>query len=450
MNTRIRSASLPSRSSVLTLSWALTIGLPLAGASCGGGGGPAASSDTDGVGTETTAASDVTASEPTTSPSSAGPTTSSTTGDSGGPTTSSSTRGDAPDLTTSSSTGDDLPASYRHGDLVTIEGDFGSNDVTRTFLGGADGKIESLSPGQTMESGDGWSFNDLGGPTSVEIDPERGRVLFTPEDSDHYNATRRFDPGFPIAEQRHFYKAHYVRNVMLLDGAPYAKTYQWKHERVNWENTVVDGDCEIKIHNQIGGAGVLTFVNRSASDKSTYYGGQAGDSNGGWALLEILVFTGTEGQEDGKLITRVHKDGKTIISENMQTERIYADPSMRLRHFIEQNYFGNFGQAEDGVDNPLPKPDVRELWSDDSRVLVGNTAETGWRRVELRDSVDLQSATLREVQEWIGWDGAIDLRLNADGLPPGEHDLFLVVIDGVDPEGWDIVTHAMPIRVGVD
>lgn len=41
-------------------------------------------------------------------------------------------------------------------------------------------------------------------------------------------------------------------------------------------------------------------------------------------------------------------------------------------------------------------------------------------------------------------------RLNADGLPQGEHALFLVVIDGVDADGWDVVTHSMPIRVGVD
>lgn len=119
--------------------------------------------------------------------------------------------------------------------------------------------------------------------------------------------------------------------------------------------------------------------------------------------------------------------------------------SPRLRHFVEQNYFGKFDQ-----DNPPPKPGVRELWSDDSRVIVANTAETGWKRVELRDSVELASATLREVQDWVSWDGAITLRLNADHLPAGEHDLFLVVIDGVDADGWDVVTHSMPIRLGVD
>jgi len=426
----------------------LIAALPLAVASCGGGGG-----------TDTTAASSEGTGGPTTASSGeSGDLTTSSSSESGDPTTSSSSEGGS---TTSSSSGDvDDPSSssggdtssiYHHGDMVIIEGEFGSNDVTETFLGGADGRIESLSPGQSMESGDGWSFNDLGGPTSVEIDAERGKVLFTPEDSDHYNATRRFDPGFAIEEQRYFYKAHYVRNVMLLGGVPYAKSYQWKHERVNWENSVVDGDCEIKVHSWFeDGGGVLTYVNRSADDQSVYYGGQAADSNGGWALLEIMVFTGTEGQEDGQLITRVHKDGKTVISQNRQAERIYADPSLRLRHFVEQNYFGNFGQIEDGVDNPLPKPDVRELWSDDSRVLVGNTAETGWKRVELRDSVDLASATLREVQDWDSWDGSISLRLNADGLPAGEHDLFLVVIDGVDPDGWDVVTHSMPIRVGVD
>lgn len=431
--------------------WALMAGIPLTAASCTGGGSDTTEANSEGTSESTTSSSSEGTVDPTTSANSESDPTTSSSSSSGDPTTSTSTSSSTTDdPTTSSSTTDDPEAVYRHGDMVTIVGDFGTNDVTRAFLGGADGRIESLSAGQTMEGGDGWSFNDLGGPTSVEIDPERGKVLFTPEDSSHYNATRRFDPGFAISEQRAFYKAHYVRNVLLLDGEPYAKSYQWKHERIHWENTVVDGDCEIKVHNWLNSQGPITIVNRSADDKSSYYGGAAADSNGGWALLEIMVFTGTQGQEDGKLITRVHKDGKTVISHNRQAERIYADPTLRLRHFIEQNYFGNFGQFEDGVDNPLPKPDVRELWSDDSRVILGNTAETGWKRVELRDSVELADATLREIQDWDSWDGDIDLRLNAGGLPPGEHDLFLVVIDGVDADGWDVVAHSMPIRVAVD
>ncbi|WP_170229207.1 hypothetical protein [Polyangium fumosum] len=50
----------------------------------------------------------------------------------------------------------------------------------------------------------------------------------------------------------------------------------------------------------------------------------------------------------------------------------------------------------------------------------------------------------------MSWNRTITLRLNAGGLPKGEHDLFPVVIDGVDSDGWDVVTHSMPIRVGVD
>lgn len=120
-----------------------------------------------------------------------------------------------------------------------MEGTFGLTDVTQTFLGCA----------------------------------KRGKVLFTPEDRDHYNATRHFDPGFAIAEQRYFYKAHWVRSVLLLEGQPYLKSFQWKHERVNWRNTIVDGDCEIKVHDYPnGGGGLMTFVNRSVSDKRVYSG----------------------------------------------------------------------------------------------------------------------------------------------------------------------------------
>ncbi|MFT3734097.1 MAG: hypothetical protein QM776_03590 [Rhodocyclaceae bacterium] len=165
--------------------------------------------------------------------------------------------------------------------------------------------------------------------------------------------------------------------------------------------------------------------------------------------MEIMVFTGTQGLNDGKVITRTHHGGETRVRLNRQSEVVYNDPSLRLRYFIEQNYFGNFGQKEDGVDNKLPKPDVRELYSDDSRVIVGQDAVSGWQRVELRDTPSLQTATVRELQTWTVWNESITLKLNTGGLGPGEHDLYLCVIDGVDANGWDIVRHALPLRVVV-
>lgn len=342
-------------------------------------------------------------------------------------------------------------ATYHHGDTIELAGSYGTNNVTKTFLGGQSGMIESTNLNQVMASANGWIFNNLGGITTVVNDSKRGKVLYTPEDNSHYNAVRRYDPGFAIAEQRYFYKAHWVRNVILLDGVPYTKSYQWKHERVHWQNTVVDGDCEVKVHNWVNGAsGVMTFVNRSSSDKSTYYGGKAATANSDWALLEIMVSTGTQGKNDGKLITRVHKDGKTWISQNKQAERIYADPILRLRYFVEQNYFGNWGQFEDGVDNNKPRPNTRELYSDDSRVIVGNTPNDGWKRVELRDKPALADASLREIQDWTNWNNSITVKLNTGGLPKGQHDLYLVVIDGVDTNGWDNVVDSKPIRVVVD
>lgn len=337
---------------------------------------------------------------------------------------------------------------HHHGDTLTIDGNFGSNDVHKTFLGGADGPIESQAAGQAMPNGGGWVFSDVGHPTTIATDARRGKVLFTPEDSQHYNATRRYDNGFAIPEQRLFYKAHYVRNVMLVDGQPFTASYQWKHERINWENSISDGACEIKVHNWQNWD-VLSFINRSADDSQVYYGGKGPATNGDWALMEIMVFTGTQGASDGKLITRVFKDGRTHISQNLQAVRIYADPDRRLRYFLEQNYFGNFSQLEAGPDNTEPRPDVRELYSDDSRVIVGQAAGMGWKRVELRDQVALRDATVREVQDWDSWNGSITLRLNTGGLAPGRHQLYLVVIDGVDEAGWDHVVHSTPLTVDV-
>lgn len=338
-------------------------------------------------------------------------------------------------------------SALRHGDQVTIQGNFGTEDVISTFLGGATGPIESLSVGDVISNGGGWRFDDY--VATVAMDGVRGEVLFNTEDSQHYNATRIFDAGV-IEEERSFYAAYWVRNVMLLAGAPYTKSYQWKHNRISWQSVWTDTDTEIKVHNWPTSQGPITFINRSATDQDVYWGGAAADSNGGWALLEVIVSTGTEGNKDGLVVTRVHKNGHTVISQNLQPEGVYADPSHRLRYFIEQNYFGNFGQIEDGVDNSLPKPDVRELYSDDSRVIVGKGTDSGRRRVELRDAIELRSATVREMQSWTSWDGTITLELNTGGLPPGQHELFLVVIDGLDADGWDHVAASMPVSVLVD
>jgi len=334
-----------------------------------------------------------------------------------------------------------------HGDEVTLQGDFGTEDVISTFLGGASGPIEALGVGDVIANGGDWHFDDC--VTTVAMDSERGEVLYNTEDSQSYNATRIFDAGV-IEEQRSFYVAYWVRNVMLLNGQPYTKSYQWKHNRISWQYVWTDTDTEIKIHNWPTSQGPMTFINRSATDQDVYWGGAAADSNGGWAMLEVIVSTGTEGNKDGLVVTRVHKNGQTVISQNLQPEGVYADPNLRLRYFIEQNYFGNFGQLEDGVDNDLPKPDVRELYSDDSRIVVGKGPESGRRRIELRDRIDLQSATVRELQPWTLWDGTITLELNTGGLPPGLHELFLVVIDGVDADGWDHVVASTPVSVQVD
>lgn len=339
---------------------------------------------------------------------------------------------------------------YRHGDSLTLQGDFGSNSIHKSFLGGAQGAIEAQAIGATMPNANGWRFSDLGFPTQVAQDAQRGKVLLTQQDSQHYNADRRYDPGFAIPERRHIYKAHYVRNRLQLNGQPFTNSYQWKHERINWENSIVDGWGEIKIHSWMGAEpDVLSFINRDQNDSSVFYGGQAAETNADWALMEILVYTGTQGQADGKLITRVFKNGQTYISENQQDVAIYANSNYRLRYFLEQNYFGNFSQTEAGVDNGLPKPDLRELYSDDSQVLIGLTEHSGWKRVELRDSLDPKQAKIRELQDWQQWEGAIQLQLNTGGLPSGTQDLYLVVIDGVDEQGWDRILASQPIRVQV-
>ena len=77
----------------------------------------------------------------------------------------SSSPGEAP---VSDSGGGATEQSFRHGDLITIEGAFGQSDVTHTFLGGASGMIEACQPGAEISNGNGWSvsYTHLTLPTS--------------------------------------------------------------------------------------------------------------------------------------------------------------------------------------------------------------------------------------------------------------------------------------------
>ncbi|MEO8673368.1 MAG: hypothetical protein ABI411_18795, partial [Tahibacter sp.] len=81
---------------------------------------------------------------------------------------------------------------YHHGDSVTLGGNFGTQNVRKTFLGGAGGVIEGQGVNTVLPNGNRWIFSDLGFPATVRNDPVRGKVIFTPEDSTHYNATRRY------------------------------------------------------------------------------------------------------------------------------------------------------------------------------------------------------------------------------------------------------------------
>lgn len=336
-----------------------------------------------------------------------------------------------------------------HGDEVRLPSPFSAAAMQTSFIGGVDGLIERTDIAASPPSEDGWIFNMLGGVTSVRIDAARDKVLFTPQDNQNYNATRRYDPGFALAQQRHIYKAHWVRNRLLLDGEPYALSYQWKHERLSWQNSVTDTNGEFKVHNWPGSQGPITFLTRADGSGQTWWGGHAGDSNADWALLEMFVFTGTDGMPDGRVLTRVHKNGQTRISQNRRDQVIHSGPQNRLRYFVEQNYFGNWAQIEYGVDNNHPRPQVRELWSDDSLVQIGLDASSGWQRVELRDAVDLRDAGIRELQGWRIEGGDVVTTLNTGGIAPGEHALYLVMIDGVDADGWDQVLAAHPVLVRV-
>lgn len=319
-----------------------------------------------------------------------------------------------------------------HGSTVSITGSFGTNTTEHNFTKSL---VEAASLGSTPVNANNFIFNNsLGTPLTVVVDSVRGKVLQNTQDSSNYNSAIRYRTLTPIDVNEYTYCAFWTKVRLQVSGADYTGGFQLKNMRWNFENSIVDNtNCDLKNHTQYTNPtstlNQLMIYNNGSNH--TVYGGLAPNIDNTWFLYEIFMSTGTVGGNNSRVVVRTSQTGTNRIVKNTSNITLYGGTD-RFEYFIEQAYLGNWTVAA---------PDVREVWKDSSSVI------RSWKRVDLCDTLDTQSSTYRQNQNWSTWNGDITLNLDTTGLSVGNHTLYLRVIDGVDSSGWDNVVGYKVISV---
>ncbi len=319
----------------------------------------------------------------------------------------------------------------------TIEGNFGTNDVVRAF---SDPLIEATPLGALPSNANGIIFDQpTGYPFTVVNDSERGKVLKNIQDSSNYNSALRFAFPASLPENTWFYASSLGKMYLGYEGSPYTGYNQLKIDRLNVVNEITDNStCQIKMHTQVqnGASPSTTTLLMNDNDPgwglANQYGGfDESLTDNEWFMTEFIIFTGTQGGNDGRVIYRILKGGVARLIEDVKNCRIYDD-AQRFNFYLLQGYPGNFGpdaaHANDG-----PQPDVREF-SRSSLVVI-----QGEKRIDLSTSLDTATAAWRYNIPWSLWDGDITAEKYYKGLSAGTHTIYARVIDGYTSDGWDNV-----------
>jgi len=329
---------------------------------------------------------------------------------------------------------------YYHGDTVNFTGSFGANTNYKAF---SKPIIESATVGTTPANASNYVFDEpLGYLPTVVNDSERGKVLRTTQDNDHYDSIIKHHLPTSIPENTWVYWSFCQKSNLRLAGNPYPYYFQRKLGRLNYTDTILDGQHpEIKYHVNSYAGGQYVDENRlfNACDGgfSIYGAAQSTTTcDNTWHMAEIIVFTGTQGVADGRIIVRGRRGNINTILRDVKNTMVYSD-SQRFNHLLHQEYYGNFGvTADEGT-----KPDLIELFTDSSTIIIGD------ERIDLCDTASSETCTFRENLQWTSWNGNISAKLSLAGLSEGVHTLKKRVITGYDSNGWDIVSSATDIEV---
>jgi len=329
----------------------------------------------------------------------------------------------------------------QHGNIAIITGSFGENTNYKAF---SKSIIDSTSTGQTPANQGNYIFDEpLGYLPVVYNDSSRGKVLYATQDGSHYDNVIKHHLPTSVPENTWVYWSFYQKTKMQLSGSPYPYYFQRKLGRMNYSDTIIDGQHpEVKYHVNSYAGGQFVDENRihNAGDDSTRYGDENAivTSDNVWHMAEIIVFTGTQGVADGRIIIRGKRNGVSAVLKDQKNTIIYKD-AQRFSWLLHQEYYGNFGVTADSG----PSPSSIELYTDSSAIVIGN------KRIDLCDTAATNVCTFRENLWWESWSGDIRAKLSTAGLTSGAHNMKMRVIEGYDTNGWDVVSATQDITVEV-
>lgn len=369
----------------------------------------------------------------------------------------------------------------------------------KAFAGGATGLIESLSVGASPANANGWYFTDSATAPTVYSDATRGKVLFNnygPSMTD-LDATKGYGFAVGVPEDTDIYYSRWVRGVLKTTaGADYpdASQVQWKLHRPNFANGISDdGDTntgqelfsaifynvngrQVRWENNAGlttgtatGGSNTTLIDTTAnwgvnslkgrrydfnhagthsfgiiiSNTSntmtfssqtaivagdTYSVGTAQDyfgssglvpkPNSGWFQVEQFIHTSHQGVADGSYTIRYRQNG--VIIDDVKTSIPLYGGTKRFIWMQAQDYFGNYS-------SPMT---LKEVYSDDIFTQYGST-----KRVVITDNVNVDLATVYEVQDWSSWTGGVvQGTINKGSIASGNY--YVCVVTGPNTVLW--------------
>lgn len=140
--------------------------------------------------------------------------------------------------------------------------------------------------------------------------------------------------------------------------------------------------------------------------------------NSGWFHVEQFIHTSHQGVADGSYTIRYRQNG-VIVDDVKSNIPIYGG-TKRFFWMQAQDYFGGYG-------SPMT---LKEVYSDDIFTQYGST-----KRVVITDNVNVDLATVYEVQNWTTWTGGVvSGTINKGAITSGNY--YVCVVTGPNTVLW--------------
>ncbi len=291
-------------------------------------------------------------------------------------------------------------------------------------------------PGSGLNGWEGYDGSDTTGPVFMSSNGARipGELVVygetgpnTPIPHNIYNAALSLDYGMAVPPQTKILTSYYVKAKLKLGGT----NGQWKMQRSHVGKDVADARGRANVYAwNTGCQGSIQYDDASYYTLWGGYGGVNPAYDDQWRRLDTFIKTSNYSAYDGvfqcvsyhptglvvpaQLFTSISIDPTATLPNGILTYSAAAD---HHTHLVLQNYFGN------GDIGPFGG----EVWMCDIVVQIGS-----WKRLELCNSANYATATIRERQRVVSWtDTLIGYVLDAKSLT-GTGLNYLFAVDNND------------------